>query len=260
MALFQTDSADSAQTNLFDSAEFKHDPEAGILLAADEVVKKRYVVSRIGGSSRSNGEGRLTVTDRRIVFTGRVYTSLNSSLLMQEVQLKDVNGLVAYRHRGFSTLGTLFLLALTITGFLLLILGLTAKDTYTTDAYGSPVYISGHGSTYLGWAAAMAVLILITLWICMRQKTFRFAIQASNTSIGPIAFGTMPSYEGGRRAVALYVLVPLLLPINYLLTRMGLIHINALDTLTSYPTAESEQMLYELGAVILTLQARGRFG
>ncbi len=199
---------------------------ASIVLADGEVLKREYLVTKVSGGGE--GEGWLFITDSRLIFVGQASSVFTDSRLVQDIQLQDVNGIMAYKHRGIGAGGLLFLLLL-----VLIDLGLL---------------LSQHFVSFLIVAGIIAAIVYTA-----RTRTYlAFTIQSRSTQIGAISFGQGPTENESLRGFMSLILRPA----SILFQKVGLI--NAIDVLSGYPTAEAEAMMQELGALILDLQSKGR--
>jgi hypothetical protein len=202
--------------------------ETPIKLGDGEVVLRRYRVSQL--RTRNQGEGTLYVTDSRVVFYARAKGrgTQRPSMLVQQTKLEDITGLAAYVTRRIS----LILLAVTVWFGLLALISLK---------YGNA------GST---------VFLLVITAACVAGLVFRGAkrgtvgvtIHSKSTQTSPIEFGQWGQPRGLFNSLLMAVSRPLL-------ALFGIF--TALDVLTGFPGPDSEQLIAELGALILDLQTRG---
>jgi hypothetical protein len=200
-------------------------------LAYDETVLKKYeaIVVRTPIFKRKRGQGTLYVTDARVVFYARIEPrgTMRASRLMQQTKLEDISGLTAFVTRQIS-LGLLLFTAF----FALATLG-----------------------TLVTGAVPIAVIFLILTVICViflvvdarnRGKTGVIITSRENGN-SPISFGF-----GGRQGIADSLVRALLSPILFFFPSYSAFHV-----LTGDPAGDADQLVHELGALILDLQTRG---
>jgi hypothetical protein len=189
-------------------------PQSQVRLLPGEVVLKTWQVSR-----PRSGAGYLHLTDTRLVFTGRTVRALGSTVVLQEVHIRDVNGITAYVDRGIG------LLAVLVTGTLGL---LAASNTLVAliDPGGLPLAIFWLPALF--WIAAFAG----GLWYTLTRGSLGLLVHSRTSQHTPIALGR-PSVFGLSR---------LQRSINRLYTR---------------PTRDVDAIIAEIGARILDIQAHG---
>ncbi|MGD0377067.1 MAG: hypothetical protein ABSB01_21100 [Streptosporangiaceae bacterium] len=203
-------------------------PDAPIRLGDGEVIYRRYRVSQL--RTRKQGEGTLYITDSRVVFFARAKGrgTQRPSMLVQQTRLADVSGLAAYVTRRIS----LLLLAAT-TWFALL--------TLVSLRYGT----AGTTIVLLILTAACGAALVIR---GAKRGTVGVTIHAKGTQASPIEFGQWGQPRGLFNSFLIAISRPLL-------SLFGVF--TALDVLTAFPGPDSEQLITELGALILDLQTRG---
>jgi hypothetical protein len=200
-------------------------------LAQDEHVLKTYeaVVLRPGLLRRRRGHGTLYVTDARVVFYALVYPrgTQRQSWLLQQTKLEDISGLHADVSRRVS-LGLLVLTAFfglaTIGTLVTLVLPLT-----------------------LLFAILTVLCAALMMWDAARRGSVNIEIQARGYNASSIRFGHL----GGERffdQMVRYLFFPILFFVKFY---------GAGDVAAGDPGADADQLLHELGALILDLQTRG---
>lgn len=200
-------------------------------LAQDEHVLKTYeaVVLRPGFFRRTRGRGTLYVTDARVVFYAMVFPrgTQRQSWLLQQTKLEDISGL----HADVSRKVSLGLLVLTV------LFGLATIGTLLTLLLPLTVLF-----------AILAVLAAaLMMWDAARRGSVNVNIQARGYNASSITFGHL----GGERyldQLVRYLFFPLLFFIRFYA---------AADVATGDPGRDADQLLHELGALILDLQTRG---
>jgi hypothetical protein len=203
-------------------------PDSPIVMADGENVLKSYKAVRLRSTKR--GEGTLYVTDARIVFYARAQGrgAQRASAIVQQTRLEDITGLSAFVSRRVSPV---ILLLATLFG--LATLGsLIARD----------------------WTGVIVALLLTALCVAAYSAGWAergragVTINSSATQVSPITFGTFTTYRNPVEVL----LSALLSPLGILLRAHS-----AFDVLVGRPGADSDQLISELGALILDLQTRG---
>jgi hypothetical protein len=200
-------------------------------LAQDEHVLKTYeaVVLRPGFLRRMRGHGALYVTDARVVFYAMVYPrgTQRQSWLLQQTKLEDISGLHADVSRKVS-LGllvvTVFFALATIGTLLTLLLPLTVL-----------------------FAILTVLAAALMMWDAARRGSVNVNIQARGYNASSITFGHLGS-ERFLDQMVRYLFFPFLFFIRFYA---------ADDVAKGDPGRDADQMLHELGALILDLQTRG---
>jgi hypothetical protein len=200
-------------------------------LAQDERVLKTYEVVQLrpGLLRRKRGQGTLYVTDARVVFYAWVYKrgTQRESWILQQTRLEDISGLAAYVTRRIS-LGLLVLS---------LAFGFAALASLVTLAV--PLFV------LFGIVAALCVGLLI--WDASRRGTVGVTIYSRDDGHSPISFG-----RGPRVGLADRIVRMLMFPILIFFPAY-----NAWDVVDGDPAEDADQMLHELGALVLDLQTHG---
>jgi hypothetical protein len=208
------------------------DPQAPrFRLAQDEHVLKTYeaVVLRPGLLRRKRGHGTLYVTDARVVFYAWVYPrgTQRQSWLLQQTKLEDISGLHADVSRRVS-LGLLVLTAF---------FGLATLGTLFTLLL----------PLTLLFAILTVLCAALMMWDAARRGSVNVTIQARGYNASSIVFGHL----GGERffdQLMRYLFFPILFFVRFY---------GAGDVATGDPGPDADQLLHELGALILDLQTRG---
>lgn len=206
-------------------------PGSPIRLGHGEQVVRQYEAVRL--RNRKRGVGTLYVTDARVVFfawaTGR--GPQRDSRLVQQVKLEDVRGLTAFVTNRLST----FLLVLTIW------FGLATVGTL------------------LSFLLPLTLLFLILTGVCFallftewaRRDYAGVTLQARHVSESAVNFGHLPSQSSPLAAI---LLSPMLVFVHLFLRSY-----TAFDVVVGRKGAQSEQIVDELGALIMDLQTQGSF-
>ena len=195
-------------------------------LAVDEVILKTYEAVQLtpGLLRRKRGQGTLYVTDARVVFYAWVYPrgTQRESWLLQQTKLEDISGLYASVSRRIS----LGLLMLTI------FFGLATLGTLVS------LFLIG---TFI-FAILTVASMFFLLWDAARRGDVGVTISSRQIGTSPIAFGHRP-----RKGFA-DMLIPGFIFRSY----------SAADVLYGDPAEDADQLIHELGALILDLQTRGK--
>jgi len=209
-----------------------------VRLAHGEVVKKTYLIGR---RYRSMGsvEGRLTVTDSRLLYHARAKNVVNASTQRREIQISDVSGLALSTSKGLSPFAVMVLGAIAMIGAASLVLGILFVNEVIT----------------LTWLLILIVIGTI-IFAISRHTEVALVVFARQIEASPIAFS---GSNGGTPVNIFTVLVASLSsPFLSLLERVGIMH--AGDASQAAELHEAEAMYAELGALILDLQSRGVLG
>jgi hypothetical protein len=200
-------------------------------LAYDEMILKKYdaVVLRTPFLKRKRGYGTLYVTDARVVFYASVVPrgTQRISRLMQQTKLEDISGLTAYVTRRIS-LG------------LLLLTGLFALATLGALFSRSPLGIL----VFLILTVISGIFLMVD---AANRGKVGVVIKSRENDNSPIAFGL-----GRRVGIADAIVRSLMAPILIFFPSYS-----AFDVLDGDPAANADQLVYELGALIMDLQTRG---
>jgi hypothetical protein len=193
-------------------------------LGIDEKIWRIYDVARL---PRRRGTGTLFVTDSRLVFYAHAKGrgTLRPSQLVQQTRLKDITGVAAYVTRRYS---------------LLLVMA--------TVFFG----IAGLGSLFASPAGGFVFLAIAALGVVLlarggaKRGATGVAISSQSSESSPIDFG----YSTERNAYGFFMTMW-----RPLFNLLGVY--TAEDVLFGRPGEHSDQVVHELGALILDLQTRG---
>jgi hypothetical protein len=178
---------------------------------------------------RTRGHGTLYVTDARVVFYAMVYPrgTQRQSWLLQQTKLEDISGL----HADVSRKVSLGLLVLTV------FFGLATIGTLLTLLLPLTVL----------FAILTVLAAALMMWDAARRGSVNVNIQARGYNASSITFGHL----GGERyfdQLVRYLFFPFLFFVRFYA---------AGDVATGDPGRDADQLLHELGALILDLQTRG---
>lgn len=225
-----------------------------------------YYKSRLLGLSAS---GYLEVTNKRVIFQALGKSSAGVSVIHSEVPVADVSGISSYK-------GIYFSFGHLVTAFVVSFIAFSLVPVITTlivqmaRDYDMLIY-AGWAIALLGFGGSFFVPNQ-SIWRCM-------LVSASASALGVVGGGSgWPSSLGF--VMAIYALVCFFwyarrptfslsvnskggssTPINISgATGIGIFDVAAGKALTAEPAEEAEQLLKELGAVVLDVQTLGDLG
>lgn len=201
-------------------------------LAQGEQVLKTYevVTLRTGLFKRQRGHGTLYVTDARVVFYAQVYPrgTQKASWLFQQTKLEDISGLYANVSRRIS-------------------LGLAVLTLFCGLATLVTLF-----SLLLPLTFLFAVLTVVLIAMVVRDANHRgdvgVVINSRENDNSPIAFGHLPRQRGFLNSVGRLLIFPIALFLR---------SYSASDVVAGDPADHANDLLHELGALIIDLQTRG---
>ena len=199
-------------------------------LAHDEQVLKAYdvVTLRKGLIKRQRGHGTVYVTDARVIFYAQVYPrgTQKASWLFQQTRLEDVSGVFAIVSRRVSLgLAVLILIcALATVGTLILV----------------PLAVV--------FGILTALLIIVAVRDARRRGDVGVVIEARGNGFSPIAFGHVPRERGFLDTLGRLLIFPIAIFLR---------SYSAHDVVLGDPGDHANDLLHELGALIIDLQTRG---
>jgi hypothetical protein len=201
-------------------------------LAYGEKILKSYdvVVLRPGLFKRQRGHGTLYVTDARVVFYAQVYPrgTQKASWVFQQTKLEDISGLSANVSRRLS----LGLVVLTLA------FGLATIGTLLTLLLPLTVVF-----------AIVTVLLAIALVRDARRRgDVGVAINSREIGNSPIMFGHDPRERGFLDTMGRLLILPIAIFLR---------SYTAFDVMAGDPGDDANDLLHELGALIIDLQTRG---
>lgn len=199
-------------------------------LAHGEQVLKSYDVVhlRTGLFQRLRGHGTLYVTDARVIFYAQVYPrgTQKASWLFQQTKLEEVSGVSAIVSRRVSLgLAVLILISALATVFSLLLLPLAFL-----------------------FAILTIVLIIVAVRDARRRGDVGVSINSRENGFSPINFGHLPRERGFLDALGRLIIFPIAIFLH---------SYSARDVLSGDPADQANELLHELGALIIDLQTRG---
>jgi len=200
-------------------------PGSPILLSDNEVIWRQYRVVQL--LTRRKGEGTLYVTDSRVVFYARAKGrgTQRPSLLMQQTKLEDITGLAVFVSRRVSLwlfIGALFALGL-------------ALASYQAGSVFGTIF-------FLALTAACVAGIVVG-----KAKHGAVGVRIDSKEARTIAFGRFGVQRG---PVAL--LEALTAPLR------AIFGVSTADDVPhGRPGEHAEQLVAEIGALIMDLQTRG---
>jgi hypothetical protein len=187
-------------------------------------------VLRPGLFKRRRGHGTLYVTDARVVFYAQVYPrgTQKTSSVFQQTKLEDISGLSANVSRQLS----LGLVVLTLA------FGIATIGTLLT--------------LLLPFTFLFGIVTAILIFALIRDARSRgdVGVEINSREIGtsPITFGHNPRERGRLDALGRLLIFPV---------AMFLRTYDAWDVMRGDPGDDANELLHELGALIIDLQTRG---
>lgn len=225
--------------------------DLGVRLAPGEELKRTYDVTRMRRALGSI-EGRLVVTDTRVLYRAKAKTLFGESTTAREVQIADVSGLAMVTRRGFTPLSLLTLVVGSLIGWV--VIGYVGSAaTLLSNPFG-------RSSGAPGWVVALYVaLIAVTVILAViraRSKVVALVVYARGIEASPIALAGSVGTQGAGLMASLTALVGG--PLISLARALGFY--DATDASDSTEPATMESVYHDLGALILDLQTRGVMG
>ena len=202
-------------------------PGSSILLGYQERLLRQYAAVQL--RTREKGEGTLYVTDSRVVFYAQAKGrgTQRGSMLMQQTNVADITGLTAFVSRRVSI--GLFLLTC-----ICLLFALSSLLVVPPVA--------------LLWLALAVICIIALVRGAARRGNTGVIIYSRADGHSPISFGTFDTRRGLIGSLAQALGGPFL-------ALFGVFTV--FDVLVGFPGQDSNQVINELGALILDLQTRG---
>jgi hypothetical protein len=201
-------------------------------LAHGEQVLKAYdvVTLRTGLFKRQRGHGTLYVTDARVIFYALVYPrgSQKASSLFQQTKLEDISGLSANVSRRVSL------------GLVVLTLCSALATLGTLVSLVLPL-------TFL-FAILTVVLVIAMVRDAKRRGDVGVLINSRENGNSPIAFGHLPQQRGFLDKLGRLLIFPIAIFLH---------SYSAFDVIAGDPGDHANELLHELGALIIDLQTRG---
>lgn len=202
-------------------------PHTNIVLGDGEKVWREYPVAQL--RKKKQGLGTLFVTDSRLVFhvrasgkrTGRV------SELIQETKVDQVTGLGAYVSRQPSR-------------FLMLV-------SFLLGLFALASLVRGSGPGFIVFALLCGGAIWATVFLANKRRKVGLRVWSSLSQPTAIGFG-----DFGQHGFIANVLSGLFGPLYDLFQAK-----TAFDVLLGYATQEADDVIAELGALVIDLQSKG---
>lgn len=199
-------------------------------LAQGERVLKSYDVVTLQTRlfKHQRGHGTLYVTDARVVFYAQVYPrgTQKASWIIQQTKLEDISGMFAHVSRRIS----LGLVVLT------LFCGFATIGTLTLLPLA------------LLFAALTVIFAIVLFRDANRRGDVGVVIQSRENDNSPIAFGHLPQQRGALDTLGRLLIFPIAIFLR---------SYNAFDVVAGDPADQANDLLHELGALIIDLQTRG---
>lgn len=199
-----------------------------IRLAFGEVLWRTYRAVQL--RSRRRGEGTLYVTDARVVLYARAQGrgTQRASALVQQTKLEDITGIEAFvSHR--VSLGLLILTSW---------LGLNTLGAVFSGSWRVTIVL----------AILTGICVAFLLRSGAKRGSAGVRLHSRATQTSPINFGEFQGRPGILSAFVRFLIFPALVFFRAY---------TAFDVILGAPGEDSEQLIAELGALILDLQTRG---
>lgn len=216
-------------------------------LLKDETVLGTFPVAR---TSRPLGKvaSFLFVTDSRVLYSAEAKSLGSSSTHLKEYQVQTVTGVEIGRNRGLSATGLAAGIGALLNFIILLVLSSLASDSYEFESFAVFFGILAFSSLVIG---AVAMLIL----------------SGARTEINLVGTGESKNLASGQDLAGLIVSFLLLLIFGPLVGVAGIIWallrelgmFKATDAELYVDSKNVDYVSYEVGALILDVQARGKF-
>lgn len=233
--------------------------------------------------------GYLSVTNRRLIFHAQGESSAGQSVIQSEVPIADVSGISSYKgtYFSFGSMLVAFIASVVVSGFVSsifpVILGLLVKPR-DFDAY-----------TAIEWL--IAIVFSVASFFIKNSSIWRSILASTGASaftfIGGLAavtnlLGSALGRANGGQLIAILIAIAMVFytiaciiwysrrptfslavnskggsstPINISgATGIGIFDMAAGKALSAEPAQDAEQMLKELGAVVLDIQTMGDYG
>jgi len=244
-----------------------------------------YYNSRLLGMK---AHGYLEVTNKRVVFQALGESHAGASIIQSEVPMADISGINSYKGTFFSILHILGALILAFIIFSLI------PVIMTLIQYSAEV----QNDTWIGIIWGLTILTFIPSFLLKYSSIWRVVLASASaaflSTIAALSFlsDLAGSFLGSRSqgstgwqvivlaALVIYILICIInyarrptftlgigskggssTPINISgASGLGIFDVAAGKALTAEPAEQAEEMLEELGAVIMDIQSMGDFG
>jgi len=220
-------------------------------LLADEVVLGTYPIAR---KRRPLGSlvSYLFVTDSRVVYSAEAKTFASSSIHNKEYQVPKIEGIEVGRHRGLNALGVAASIGVIFNFLGMVILAISAGYA------GSSNFIPEEYGFAAGFLAVASLVVGIIVIAILRRSTATLKV------VGPQKPQTLADETD---LVKLFMLIFLFLTfgvfIGFTLIIWALVRelgVFKAEDAQSYADADNiDRIAHEVGALILDVQARGKF-
>lgn len=232
-------------------------------LLRDEVVLGTFPVAQ-----KTRPLGRLVsflfVTDSRVIYSAESKTILASSIHMKEYQVSTIKGIEIGRHRGFDALSTAAAIGviLNFIGWLILTAVVTSLGS-SNNIYGSGASYDPIGGAIGGFGLFFVFLAAATLIIGGAGVFILHRPRAELSVVGPEVTRSLAA----ERDLARILLTIILFLIFGLFAGFAIISwtilrelgmFSAEDAKSFADTHNIDHISYEVGALILDVQARGK--
>jgi len=231
-------------------------------LLRDEVVLGTFPVAQ-----KTRPLGRLVsflfVTDSRVIYSAESKTILASSIHMKEYQVSTIKGIEIGRHRGFDALSTAAAIGVILNFIGLLFLSALISSAGNNSSYGSGGFYGLMGGANAGFGSFFGFLAMTTLIVGGVGVFVLRRPQAELSVVGPEVTRSLAA----ERDLARILLTIILFLIFGLFAAFAIISwtilrelgmFSAKDAQSFADTHNIDHISYEVGALILDVQARGK--
>ena len=231
-------------------------------LLKDEVVLGTFPVAQ---KTRPLGKlvSFLFVTDSRVIYSAESKTILASSTHMKEYQVSTIKGIEVGRHRGFDALSAAAAIGVILNFIGLLIFTAVVSSAVNSYGYGSSSFNNPIGGATAGFGVFFSFLAVATLIVGGAGVFVLRRPRAELSVVGPEV--TRPL--AAERDLARILLTIILFLIFGLFAALAIISwtilrelgmFSAEDAQSFADTHNIDHISYEVGALILDVQARGK--
>jgi hypothetical protein len=252
-----TSSAGNTSTNSQPTGETSYP----FRLLRDEVVLGTFPIAR-----KTRPFGKLVsfifVTDSRVVYSAEAKSVLSSSTQMKEYQVSTIKGFEVGRHRGFDAVSAASAIGVVLNFIGMLILTALVSSSGSSGGFGNPYggYSSSPGSALGAIAGVIAAATLIVgsaAVFVMRRPSAEISVVGPEMSRTLAKQADLPAL---LLKIILFVIFGLFAGIAVIgwtaLRELGIFR--AEDAQSFADTRNIDHISYEVGALILDVQARGK--
>lgn len=252
--MFEPEATPNSQTTFTQPSP---EPQYPFRLLPDEVVLGMYPITK---KSRPLGQlvSYLFVTDSRLIYSAEGKALASRSTHMKEYQVSTIKGIEVGRHRGLDAIGVTTAIGALLNFILFIIIGLAIDRN---DAAGYSYFQSGSSNQATG--ALFIFLAILSLLVGIAVLYFLSRPAGFLNIVGPLQPQGITSQRDLPR-LFFFILIFLIFGIFSGLVVLGWLIIRELGVFKASDAqsfADSDNMdriAYELGALVLDVQARGK--